>query len=303
MVDITQKSSSLRKAIAQAILKVSHPDTIAAVVNRTVPKGDVLEMAKTAGLFAAKRTADMIPDCHPLHIDFTSIKYEIGEMEIIILAEIHTIYKTGVEVEAMHAASVVALTMYDMLKPIDKGISIEKISLVEKIGGKTDFKKDISLTLKAAVIVCSDSISAGQNEDKAGKSILEKLKNWNVEVPVYQVIPDEISIIQSTAKELVNQGINLIIFAGGTGLSPRDVTPEALIPILDKQIPGIEETIRNYGQLRTPYAMLSRSVAGMIGDSLVLGIPGSTKGATESIDAVFPAALHIFKVLEGQRHE
>lgn len=303
MVDITQKSSSLRKAIAQAILKVSHPDTIAAVVNRTVPKGDVLEMAKTAGLFAAKRTADMIPDCHPLPIEFTSIKYEIGEMEIIILAEIHTIYKTGVEVEAMHAASVVALTMYDMLKPIDKGISIEKISLVEKIGGKTDFKKDISLTLKAAVIVCSDSISAGQNEDKAGKSILEKLKNWNVEVPVYQVIPDEISMIQSTAKELVNQGINLIIFAGGTGLSPRDVTPEALIPILDKQIPGIEETIRNYGQLRTPYAMLSRSVAGMIGDSLVLGIPGSTKGATESIDAVFPAALHIFKVLEGQRHE
>jgi molybdenum cofactor biosynthesis protein MoaC len=303
MVDITQKSSSLRKAIAQAILKVSHPDTIAAVVNRTVPKGDVLEMAKTAGLFAAKRTADMIPDCHPLPIEFTSIKYEIREIEIIILAEIHTIYKTGVEVEAMHAASVVALTMYDMLKPIDKGISIEKISLVEKIGGKTDFKKDISLTLKAAVIVCSDSISAGQNEDKAGKSILEKLKNWNVEVPVYQVIPDEISIIQSTAKELVNQGINLIIFAGGTGLSPRDVTPEALIPILDKQIPGIEETIRNYGQLRTPYAMLSRSVAGMIGDSLVLGIPGSTKGATESIDAVFPAALHIFKVLEGQRHE
>jgi cyclic pyranopterin monophosphate synthase len=303
MVDITQKSSSLRKAIAQAILKVSHPDTIAAVVNRTVPKGDVLEMAKTAGLFAAKRTADMIPDCHPLPIEFTSIKYEIGEMEIIILAEIHTIYKTGVEVEAMHAASVVALTMYDMLKPIDKGISIEKISLLEKIGGKTDFKKDISLTLKAAVIVCSDSISAGQNEDKAGKSILEKLKNWNVEVPVYQVIPDEISMIQSTAKELVNQGINLIIFAGGTGLSPRDVTPEALIPILDKQIPGIEETIRNYGQQRTPYAMLSRSVAGMIGDSLVLGIPGSTKGATESIDAVFPAALHIFKVLEGQRHE
>jgi molybdenum cofactor biosynthesis protein MoaC len=303
MVDITHKSSTLRKAIAQAILKVSHPDTIAAVVNRTVPKGDVLEMAKTAGLFAAKRTAEMIPDCHPLPIEYTSIKYEIGEMEIKILAEIHTIYKTGVEVEAMHAASVVALTMYDMLKPIDKGISIEKISLVEKIGGKTDFKKDISLTLKAAVIVCSDSISAGQNEDKAGKSILEKLKNWKVEVPIFQVIPDEISMIQNTAKELVRQGVNLIIFAGGTGLSPRDVTPEALIPILDKQIPGIEETIRNYGQQRTPYAMLSRSVAGMIGDSLVLGIPGSTKGATESIDAVFPAALHIFKVLEGQRHE
>jgi cyclic pyranopterin phosphate synthase len=303
MVDITHKSSTLRKATAQAILKVSHSDTILAVVTRTVPKGDVLEMAKTAGLFAAKRTADMIPDCHPLPIEYTSIRYEIGELEIFILVEIHTIYKTGVEVEAMHAASVVALTMYDMLKPIDKGISIEKISLVEKIGGKTDFKKKSSVSIKAAVIVCSDSISAGQNEDEAGKCILAKLKKLEVETPIYRVIPDEISIIQSTAKELVSQEINLIIFAGGTGLSPRDVTPEALIPILDKQIPGIEETIRNYGQQRTPYAMLSRSVAGMIGDSLVLGIPGSTKGATESIDAVFPAALHIFKVLEGQRHE
>lgn len=303
MVNITQKSSTLRKATAQAILKVSQSDTIGAVVNRSVPKGDVLEMAKTAGLFAAKRTADMIPDCHPLPIEFTSIQYEIGEMQIRILVEIHTIYKTGVEVEAMHAASVVALTMYDMLKPIDKGISIEKISLIEKIGGKTDFKKNINESLKAAVIVCSDSIFAGQNQDEAGKSIVQKLTNWKVAVPVYRVIPDEIFEIQSTVREMVADKIALIIFAGGTGLSPRDMTPEALIPMIEKRIPGIEETIRNYGQQRTPYAMLSRSVAGMIENSLVLGIPGSTKGASESIEAIFPAALHIFKVMEGKRHE
>lgn len=303
MIDITAKSTTLRKAIAQAILKVSHPETIAAVVNRTVPKGDVLEMAKTAGLFAAKRTSDMIPDCHPLPIEYTGIRYEISEMEITILAEIHTIYKTGVEVEAMHTASVVALTMYDMLKPIDKGISIEKISLVEKKGGKSDFKKDQEIALKAAVIVCSDSISAGKNEDKAGKTIIEKLKGWKVEGPVYKVIPDEVSIIRSTAETLVSEGIDLLIFTGGTGLSPRDVTPEALLPILDKQIHGIEEAIRNYGQQRTPYAMLSRSVAGLIGETLVLALPGSTKGAAESMDAIFPAVLHIFKVMKGLRHE
>lgn len=303
MIDITHKSFTLRKAIAQAILRVSHKDTLLAVVNKTVPKGDVLEMAKTAGLFAAKRTADIIPDCHPLPIEYTSIRYEIGEMEVKILVEIHTIYKTGVEVEAMHAASVVALTMYDMLKPIDKGISIEKISLVEKIGGKTDFKKSTMPQLKAAVIVCSDSIHAGQNEDVAGKSIVSKLMHLKVDVPIYRVIPDEIASIQDTVNVLVAEKFDLIIFAGGTGLSPRDVTPEALIPMLEKQIPGIEETIRSYGQQRTPYAMLSRSVAGMIGDSLVLGIPGSTKGATESIEAIFPAVLHIFKVLEGNRHE
>ncbi|HSF55789.1 MAG TPA: cyclic pyranopterin monophosphate synthase MoaC, partial [Algoriphagus sp.] len=164
MINITHKSPTLRKAIAQAIVKVSRPETILAVKNRTVPKGDVLEMAKTAGLFAAKRTADMIPDCHPLPVEFTQVSYDVGEMDILILVEIHTIYKTGVEVEAMHAASVVALTMYDMLKPIDKGISIEHIKLLEKRGGKSDQKADFS-HLKAAVVVCSDTISQGKGED------------------------------------------------------------------------------------------------------------------------------------------
>ena len=132
MVNITPKSNTLRKAIAQAKVKVSLPETIQAIQNRTVPKGDVLECARVAGLFAAKRTSDMIPDCHPLPVEFTAISYEMGEMDVTIFVEIHTIYKTGVEVEAMHAASVVALTMYDMLKPIDKGVSIEQIKLVEK---------------------------------------------------------------------------------------------------------------------------------------------------------------------------
>ncbi|MBS4072977.1 MAG: bifunctional molybdenum cofactor biosynthesis protein MoaC/MoaB [Algoriphagus sp.] len=303
MVNITHKSNTLRKAIAQAIVKVSLPETIQSIQNRTVPKGDVLECARVAGLFAAKRTADMIPDCHPLPVEFTAVSYDVGEMEVTIFVEIHTIYKTGVEVEAMHAASVVALTMYDMLKPIDKGVSIEQIKLVEKKGGKSDRKKDLEQTLKAAVIVCSDSISAGKKEDRAGLVIKSKLEKVGVLVPVYQIIPDEKDQIQQVCLKQAKDKMNLVIFTGGTGLSPRDVTPEALEEILERRIPGIEEAIRNYGQQRTPYAMLSRSVAGLIGDSLVLGLPGSTNGASESMDAVFPAILHIFKVMEGARHD
>ena len=303
MVNITPKSNTLRKAIAQAKVKVSLPETIQAIQNRTVPKGDVLECARVAGLFAAKRTSDMIPDCHPLPVEFTAISYEMGEMDVTIFVEIHTIYKTGVEVEAMHAASVVALTMYDMLKPIDKGVSIEQIKLVEKKGGKSDRKKDLEQTLKAAVIVCSDSISAGKKEDRAGLVIKSKLEKVGVLVPVYQIIPDEKDQIQQICLKQVENKIDLVIFTGGTGLSPRDVTPEALEEILERRIPGIEEAIRNYGQQRTPYAMLSRSVAGLIGDTLVLGLPGSTNGASESMDAVFPAILHIFKVMEGARHD
>lgn len=94
----------------------------------------------------------------------------------------------------------------------------------------------------------------------------------------------------------------MIIFTGGTGLSVRDVTPEAVIPKLDRRIPGIEESIRAYGQNRTPFSMLSRSVAGLIDQTLVLALPGSTKGAEESMDAIFPGVMHIFKVLSGERH-
>jgi molybdenum cofactor biosynthesis protein MoaC len=303
MVDIAHKSLSLRKAIAQAIVSVSSQETIDAIVQRKVPKGDVFEMAKTAGLFAAKRTSDMIPDCHPLPIEFTSISYKIEGLDVYIHAEIHTIYKTGVEVEAMHAASVVALTMYDMLKPIDKGISINQIKLLEKKGGKTDFAKKENKGLKAAVIVCSDSISKGTNEDKAGKAIIDRLEKNDVKVADYIIIPDETETIQEKLKQYGAEVMDLVIFTGGTGLSPRDVTPEAIRPLLEKEVPGIEEAIRAYGQQRTPYSMLSRSVAGLIGETLVLALPGSTKGAAESMDAIFPAVLHIFRVMEGTRHD
>ncbi|WP_289030407.1 bifunctional molybdenum cofactor biosynthesis protein MoaC/MoaB [uncultured Algoriphagus sp.] len=303
MVDITPKSSTLRKAIAQAIVKVSKSETIQAIKQRTVPKGDVLECARVAGLFAAKRTADMIPDCHPLPVEFTSVSYAIEEMEVKVLVEIHTIYKTGVEVEAMHAASVVALTMYDMLKPIDKEVSIEQIKLVEKKGGKSDRTPSSERTISARVVVCSDSISQGKGEDRAGEAIRERLEKYGVKVLEKTVIPDDSQQIQSLAKDSSKDGIDLLIFTGGTGLSPRDVTPESLETILERRVPGIEEAIRNYGQQRTPYAMLSRSIAGLIGSTLVLGLPGSAKGAAESMDAVFPAILHVFKVMEGSRHE
>lgn len=301
MVNITHKSNTLRQAIATAVVAVSAESTIAAIKNNQVPKGNVFEMSKTAGLFAAKRTSDMIPDCHPLPIEYTHISFEVKELEIHIFVEVHTIYKTGVEVEAMHAASVVALTLYDMLKPIDKGIEIRNIRLVEKKGGKTDYK-EVAEGLTASVIVCSDSIFAGKKEDKAGKAIIAHLERYAIPA-TYTIIPDEVADIQSRVKEAVSAGASLVLITGGTGLSPRDVTPEAVRPLLDKEIEGIAETIRSYGQDRTPYAMLSRSVVGTIGNSLVLALPGSTKGAAESMEAIFPAVLHIFKVLKGARHE
>ena len=302
MVDITHKISTLRKAAATAIVKVSKQETIDAVVNNLVPKGNVLEMAKTAGLFAVKNTHLSIPDCHPIPIEFTSVEYKIEGLEIQIIFNVKTVYKTGVEVEAMHGASIVALTMYDMLKPIDKEIEISTIKLITKEGGKSSFKNKFPNIIKAAVFVCSDAIFAGDKEDRSGKIIVEKLDSYGVETAHYEIIPDELDIIQERTKAYTKEN-QLVIFTGGTGLSPRDVTPEALSPILESRIPGIEEVIRDYGQQRMPYAMLSRTVAGTLGKSLVLAVPGSTNGARESMDAVFPHVMHVFHILKGKNHD
>ena len=303
MVNITHKSSSLRQAIATALVTVSKPETIEAIEKKQVPKGDVFEFSRAAGLLAVKKTSDVIPDCHPLPIEYANITHTIEGLTIRINVEVHTIYKTGVEVEAMHGAAVTALTMYDMLKPLDKGVEISTVRLEIKKGGKTDFNKSAPADLRCAVIVCSDSIAAGNKSDSSGKKVIEKLEKVNLTVERYEVIPDELTTIQSMAKQLSKEGFNLAIFTGGTGLSPRDVTPEAIAPLLDREVPGIMEAARSYGQQRTPYAMLSRGVAGFIENTLVLTLPGSANGAAETMDALFPYLLHIFKVAEGMRHD
>ena len=302
MVNITHKSNTLRIAIATAILTVSKPETITAIQNRTVPKGDVFEFARAAGLLGVKKTSDVIPDCHPLPIEFTSITYEVSGLQVTITVEVHTIYKTGVEVEAMHGASVTALTMYDMLKPIDKGVEISTIRLEKKSGGKSDIRLNTSREIRAAIIVCSDRVSKGQMEDTAGKSIMQKLKGFGIETASYKIIPDELEEIQSLVKELAGDRYDLVIFTGGTGLSERDVTVDAILPLIERPIDGIMETARRYGQDRMPYAMLSRGVAGLIGKTLVITAPGSRKGASETIDALFPQVLHLFSVLDGAGH-
>jgi cyclic pyranopterin phosphate synthase len=301
MVGITHKNFSLRKAIATAVVSVSKAETITAVEQRKVPKGDIFEFARAAALLGIKKTSDIIPDCHPLPVEYASISYAIDGLSIIITVEVHTVYKTGVEVEAMHGASVAALVIYDMLKPIDKSVEIKNIRLQHKEGGKSD-TGSLSKQINCAVIVCSDTVASGEKQDGSGKAVIAVLEAQGVSDIAYQVVPDEADAIRTALKNYIDKGIQLVLLTGGTGVSKRDITPEAVNTLIDTPIPGIAETMRAYGQQRTPYAMLSRAVAGFAGETLVITLPGSKKGVEESLQAILPQLFHVFGVRQNQPH-
>ena len=303
MRDVSNKNTTLRTARAEAILRVS-VSTIEAIRQGKIPKGDPLPVAKVAAIQAAKNTSQIIPYCHPLPVDFVGVEFKLSDDTITVYAQVKAIYKTGVEMEALTAASVAALTLYDMLKMIDEDLQIEGIRLLEKTGGKSDFKKRVAVPLQAAVLVMSDTISQGKKEDLSGKKIKDRLESEGVKVIDYAVIPDERSEIENRLKQYADvKKLDLVVTTGGTGLSPRDCTPDAMVAIVDREIPGIAEYARAYGQARTPYSMLSRAKAAVRGNTLIINLPGSPGGVADGLDALFPAVLHVFNMMRGHGHE
>lgn len=302
MRDISNKINTLRTARAEATLRAA-TSTIQAIKDGKIPKGDPLPVAKVAAIQAAKNTSQIIPYCHPLPVDYTGVNFELRDNAIVVTVEVKAIYKTGVEMEALTAASVAVLTLYDMLKMLDEEMEILGIKLLEKRGGKSDHKDKFSKQLVAAVLVMSDTISAGKKTDESGKIIQQRLETEGLQVVEYQVIPDDTTAIIDAVKRYADDlKVDLIVTTGGTGLSPRDCTTEALSGLIEREAPGIAEAARNYGQQRTPYAMLSRSVAGTRGQTLIIALPGSRGGVSESLDAIFPAVLHAFNMMRAGGH-
>lgn len=300
MKSVSDKIETLRVAVAQSILRTTL-NAIERLKSNDLPKKDALVVARIAGISAAKKTGDLIPFCHPLPLDFVDIEYQIGSDTVTFTATASTVAKTGVEMEALTAASVAALTLYDMLKPLDVESEIVSTKLVSKRGGKSDFIEKIPKGFSAAVIVTSDGTFQGKRQDKSGKVIQERLKNYGIE-PRYTILPDEKKLIVEALKKLCEDKVQLIFTTGGTGLGPRDVTVEATREVIDREIPGIVEAGRAYGQKRTPYAMLSRGLAGQKGDTLIVNLPGSSNGTEETLNAIFPAILHAYGMMKGMGH-
>jgi molybdenum cofactor synthesis domain-containing protein len=152
---------------------------------------------------------------------------------------------------------------------------------------------------KAQVVTISDGAFHGQREDASGAALVKLLSREGFEVDGPQVVPDEVESIREAVMTAVERGVDLVVATGGTGLGPRDVTPQAISTLIEYEVPGIGEAMRRAGAGSTPMALLSRSMAGVRKRTLIISVPGSPKGATESLEAVMPVVGHAIQLLHG----
>ncbi|HLJ40876.1 MAG TPA: MogA/MoaB family molybdenum cofactor biosynthesis protein [Candidatus Acidoferrales bacterium] len=158
--------------------------------------------------------------------------------------------------------------------------------------------------MRVSIITISDSVSAGHREDGSGKALAQRCRDVGWELISTSVVPDEESVIRTQLVALADTGkLDLVLTTGGTGLGPRDVTPEATASVANRLVPGLAERMRQIGAAKNPNAALSRSIAGIRGATLIVNLPGSPRGAVESFDAIAELLPHAISVLHGARHD
>lgn len=299
MRDVLAKNWTLRTAMARATVSCS-PESIRMIHEDRAPKGDPRPIARVAAVMAAKNTPQLIPYCHSVALDWVGVEFEMFEDRIETTVKVKAIYKTGVEMEALTGAAAAALNLYDLLKPVDDSLCIERVELLEKTGGKSNASALSEGAWTAAILVCSDRASAGEYVDLSGSILADGLSGIGGNVLERKIVPDDAEPIADALRRWIADRVDVVLVSGGSGLSERDITPEVVSKMLDRRLPGVEEHFRSYSMNRVPTAMLSRAVAGVAGSTLIVTLPGSPGAAQDALDSLFPYLLHARDALEGK---
>ncbi|MED7789119.1 bifunctional molybdenum cofactor biosynthesis protein MoaC/MoaB [Francisella sp. 19X1-34] len=317
MINVGNKHPTHRRALATGKIQM-RGEILELVAERKLEKGDVLPLAEIAGINGAKSTATLLPLCHPLAIDHVSVKTEINKDQscVEVFCYVGTHAKTGVEMEAIAGVQAALLCIYDLCKMYGQDMLISDIRLLYKEGGKNDKiynEKYLPESIRQIIdtpklfdkisctnITISDRASAKIYEDKSGKVLSNILEDQGAIVLAKRVIPDERELIKKTIINIVDQeSPNLIITTGGTGVSPRDVTPEAIQDICERQIPGVSELLRKDGEKYTHLSWASRTIAGVYKKTLIVALPGNPNAVKEGLDALKHLLPHLVRIINN----
>jgi molybdenum cofactor biosynthesis protein MoaC len=317
MIDVGRKRVTRRRAIACGTITVG-PEAFRKIREKSLPKGDVLALAEIAGIMGAKKTPDLIPMCHTLPLDQVSIHCVPEEKgAVTVYAQVVTHAKTGVEMEAVMGVQAALATIWDLVKGTEPNLTIGAVRLLVKEGGKSGLwinpdgipdwlaaQLPPAKTLagvRAAILVMSDRAAAGVYEDKSGALLQELLQEEGADVAERRIVADSAADISAALHELrETQRPKLLIMSGGTGPGPRDVTPEVLDSACDRILEGFGEVLRRESAAFTDTAWLSRMKAGMMGETLVVALPGSPKAVGECWEILRPFLARALKMIEGQ---
>ncbi|TWT41426.1 Cyclic pyranopterin monophosphate synthase accessory protein [Botrimarina hoheduenensis] len=303
MVDVGSKPMTDRQAVAEGRVVVG-PKVAAAIRANTLKKGDLLQVARLGGVQTAKRTADLILMCHPLPLAHIEVEAELDGEVVLIRATTRVVAQTGVEMEALAAVAGAALNVVDMGKSLNPAITIESLRVVEKHGGKSGPRvKPIAETgLRFAILTASDSRSSGAMQDLATGPLAEAAAALlGANLVATALVPDEENTIAGQLAQWVaaEPAPHLILTTGGTGMGPRDVTPEATARVIERPHPGLLELARSRCLPGKPHAFLSRAIAGVAGKTLIINLPGSPLGAVETLRLMADVLPHALETLRG----